>query len=589
MMTTAERLKRSLPEALQSQSLCAPYYGLLPCSKLSKIDDLSSRTRESLLAEALEYERTLLSLSALLNASAPVNLLPDDVLVKIFAEARPNRYGRTHRSWTELSLVCRHWFVVIAAAPTLWCDLEVVDSVSQLRTGLVRSMDHEIGVRVTDFGSGGWTRPVLPGLPETLDILTPHAYRLKALELSPIDDSSVSPLLTFLDTCTLPRLRSLEAQFPYDLHPGRRILTLTADRVPSLERVRISHIHVDFASNILAQLKVVDLSTSCDPDKPAMTTLETFCGLVHGLINVEELTLSLPGMRGSSPDAVVALGGKAVLAKLQRLALCSAPDIVRRILETISVPASACVALRCYDPEGDMDIQRFLPHDTTSLPHLALLDTAVITATATEGHSLKAAMKEDLDPEALEFDSLKMEYNLTPYAWAHSLLSPMTMLAGVHRLSKLEHLQVECEPQLVDEAAIWQPVLSRLPLLRTLSIVVKSEWEEDDEDLPLALWIFQALDPNDPQPLSPTGLDQRSEGALLCPELEAVYLHGLWAGTDTLVGSVRRCLDNRRRVLGREYALDDLQIELETYYGDREEYVEQLKRLQETIDEFVGS
>ncbi|KAJ3006634.1 hypothetical protein NUW54_g3864 [Trametes sanguinea] len=118
MMTTVERLKRSLPDALQSQSLCAPYYGLLPCSKLSKSDDLSSRTRESLLAEALEYERTILSLSALLNASAPVNLLPDDVLVKIFAKARANRYGRTHRSWTELSLVCRHWFVVIAAAPT---------------------------------------------------------------------------------------------------------------------------------------------------------------------------------------------------------------------------------------------------------------------------------------------------------------------------------------------------------------------------------------------------------------------------------------------------------------------------------------
>lgn len=124
-------------DPLRGARLRPPLYGLAPPDHLSMASSLLLHNKDARLqfrAILHERERELQALRVLLNSSAAINKLPQELLVAIFRELQIQ-----HTDWFDVLRVCRHWFVVGSTAATLWWTLWVSDSTNLLRMGLARS------------------------------------------------------------------------------------------------------------------------------------------------------------------------------------------------------------------------------------------------------------------------------------------------------------------------------------------------------------------------------------------------------------------------------------------------------------------
>ncbi|KAH9943582.1 hypothetical protein B0H21DRAFT_487168 [Amylocystis lapponica] len=97
-----------------------------------------------------EVEKYLRSLHTLQNSTAPVNRLPNELLVGIFhlMDPRPGytRAEAEYMRWIKLMTVCRYWHDVAVASPGLWNKIDVSNGLPFLLRGLERSQNRPLEI-----------------------------------------------------------------------------------------------------------------------------------------------------------------------------------------------------------------------------------------------------------------------------------------------------------------------------------------------------------------------------------------------------------------------------------------------------------
>ena len=91
-------------------------------------------------------------MSTTLNASAPVNGVPDELLEGIFHYVKQDS-NHSLREWLRVAAVCRRWRAVVMNAPLLWnmiqCDnFHMVGELNIVQVCLERSQHTSLSVSV---------------------------------------------------------------------------------------------------------------------------------------------------------------------------------------------------------------------------------------------------------------------------------------------------------------------------------------------------------------------------------------------------------------------------------------------------------
>ncbi|OJT09177.1 hypothetical protein TRAPUB_14387 [Trametes pubescens] len=493
---------------------------------------------------------------ALLNAGVPINQLPVELLVEIFA--RCQSVDDSSHYWTDVLRVCRHWFVVGSTAGNLWTSLKVSNSTNLLRTGLARSSAAEFGVEMICAR----THP----LPDAAAFLAPHMHRLRGLRLGRIPATTVPALVEFMDHA-MPALRHFHATG--DERALNLDLRLSPDRFPRLEDLQVSHIYVFNNLSIFPQLRTVHITgrSARVPTLKTATLLES----LRRMENVEDLVLSDLQVcdLGSSPAFVGK--GSVVLSKLRKLAVSMEGPLIKQMLSVITIPPEAAVSLSSR-VQGETvagntaNIAAMLPEDRhRGLPVLGRITEAWINTTATKHvvagctAAVPASARGEATPVLFALE-LPEDNDLGGAGGAGIGLAD---LVEVFRDSPLESVTVQTSSSIAARAD-WRDFFGALPTLRRLDFTI----------IPDALAvtpgaIFAALDPGPGDASSPTGTADEDAGSgaaaaagnlVLCPGLRRVRLHRFPANLDVLRDTVATCLENRRQRLGKpgEHALEEL-------------------------------
>lgn len=547
-----------LLDPLRTTQLHPPYYGAQALAHMPTATALHVHGRSALLARTREKELELQSMYALLNAGAPINQLPIELLVEIFTRIQeidsPGDFD-----WTYILRVCRHWFVVGSTAGKLWKNLKVVSSTNLLRTGLARSRNAEVTIDMMGLS----THP----LPDAAPFLAPHLHRLRGLRLYKVPSKIVPTLIRFMDG-VMPALRHF---FVYiDPQADELVLDFPPRRFPRLEELMVSRVYIFSDLSSFPQLRVLHF-TGCFRSTPTLKT-STFLDALRRLEKVEELILSnvrVCDLGNASPFAGM---DSVVLRKLQKLVVTNTEGpLIKQLLSAITIPSDATVSLSApFQGEtlagNPGNINAFLPEDRRCLPVLTTIVEAHIVMYSGI-HSIEGYIT--TGPRSIDTAPLDLTLEISDDGLGGDLNVGPEDIIDVFCDSTLESITLEVSSAIASQVD-WQDFFATNPTLRILDLSIM----EDDLPFPMRE-IFSALDPGDtaaPATRS-AGEDAGSGGGedtgpsadrVLCPNLRSLRLYGMEATSATFLDTAATCLENRRQKLGKpgEHALDDLRLAL---------------------------
>ncbi|KAI0367101.1 hypothetical protein BV20DRAFT_981549 [Pilatotrama ljubarskyi] len=565
-----------LPDPLRAESFSGPYYGVEPLESLPLAKALDPEIRTKLQERARRHEQELRGLYAVLNAGCRINRLPVELLVEIFAHVQG---AERAQNWLHILTVCRYWFVVVSTAPILWKNLKVQGTTNLLRTGLRRSKQAEINVEVSALCSVPFH--------DVLDILAPHAHRLRSLTLSGISQTGIAAVSLFLESYTFPALRYFEA------HLDRRIMDMfdlavsfPAERFPKVQEFDISRINIFASTSAFVQLRKLRVE-SCRGKNPELST----CMLVDAICalrNIEELELFETHVLDAGTAVISPREEKVTLSKLRRATFLTEAAVIKAILSGVIMPASANVSfaapLMAEAPEGDAESLRdLLPEDRTCLPILSHIVTAHIVSSA-DRHTIHgkaaAAAASPSSSSSLQLSLDQYTMGLVDDAgWEAIGLGDFT---DILRNAPLQTVTIECTRDCFHQAD-WPAIISDHPKLLHLKVTVFYDGEPDPI---LAELLFEGLNPAFVGTIAGVRVDGDSaEHDVPCPALESVSLAGFSAPSDAQVQTIVAHLESRRKALGEsaKQVLDTLSIQCighrdPEHYDERRAVVENALR-----------
>ncbi|KAI9068891.1 hypothetical protein FKP32DRAFT_1617984 [Trametes sanguinea] len=536
------------PDALRAEGLRGPYYSTTPAPHFSEADSSASLSRKNLLDLERQRYAEVIALRSLLNSGTTINQLPNELLVKIFMHVRCE--DLLIFSWLNLLLVCRHWFYLVATTASFWRCLLVTYSTKLLRTGLARSKGTLVDVSLP-------IAPVSEDLfSEILTLIEPHIHRLRSLDLVCAIPEATLRLCNFIDSHSIPRLRVLKLW--HASADGEILqLPLSAQRLPDLQTVSTHGFNILSSPSLFPQLRVVEVSSSFG------TTLEVaaLIKMVRNLDNIETLHLSGLISRVSAEDAVIDVAPptdhKVTLHKLRYLTMFLKASITRQLLGNIIVPSTSRVLLNALNALDQIDppsIMELLPLDkTVCLPVLSQLVSATVTI---NGWSEEVAVRGRTAPltheQLISQDSaiLFCTAQTDTTAWGEAAIHVMDPLRAIEDAVKLQALKIMCNPLSKLDAA-WEACFLAHPMLRELTVTVYY----DEPNVDGAEHIIQRLDPG------PSDEQIAGVGSVPIPDLMFLRLRGPWRITETLLATTKACLENRRRMLGKQQVLAELLVE----------------------------
>ncbi|KAI0688645.1 hypothetical protein C8T65DRAFT_700487 [Cerioporus squamosus] len=268
-----------------------PLYGLPPLQQpsgvLPQLGESPTDASRALISDRLQAVRDdieRLTLSALWNATSPINRLPNEIFSEIFltftnppdggflplwslraskqrdgpcADARP--FG-----WLPLALVCRHWWAVTRSTPQLWRTIEINEQRGRqdlLHLALQRSASATLDVTFYRAQEAVAAAPLLKS----------HAARLRKLTFPEADNAELPSLLSLLndEMPTLNRLTIYGDLVPSSTHtnptaapPGYLPVLLPPSRFRSLTYLRLSWVVISAERPIPSTLRTLSL-TGC--------------------------------------------------------------------------------------------------------------------------------------------------------------------------------------------------------------------------------------------------------------------------------------------------------------------------------------
>ncbi|KAH9942010.1 hypothetical protein B0H21DRAFT_539878 [Amylocystis lapponica] len=139
-----------------------------------------------------QVQKYLLNLKSCHNSFAPINRLPNELLVDIFSHDR-DRGKVPSMAWVRLTHVCRYWRGIALATPTLWSKV-YIDAFSKrgptlLHNHLLRSVPSKVDIVLLKAAKGNASA--------ILKDLGKHADRICRLRLRFSAASELVPFLSF--------------------------------------------------------------------------------------------------------------------------------------------------------------------------------------------------------------------------------------------------------------------------------------------------------------------------------------------------------------------------------------------------------
>ncbi|KAI1786890.1 hypothetical protein LXA43DRAFT_746560 [Ganoderma leucocontextum] len=535
---------RPVRQPSDTGDLCAQVHQRLPV-----LDPTEKATTKERSERAMAWNRTL-----------PVNRLPNELLVSIFAEVADALsaghstfyIGRHHlrTKWMKLILVCRYWRDVAYASPKLW---RVIHMRSPAHTERALALSSPATIDV----SFGYSRPNL----ENIKLLQPHAHRLRSLNLNldPACESAVIAL--FQGDGGMPALETLQLP-PYGRKAGMKDvefvdLQLTAERYPRLGSLTLAFTVAPQDIKVYTRLRNLSLrDCRCD------FSFHHFLDVLDAATNLEGLRVDsiLQRIKGDWAGSL-ATGRKPVcLRHLKSLELFHHPAVyTSRFLSHVLLSPIVSVWIVCDNDDAlEEDVMEtvaaMLPSDPAIvLPALALAKGAVVVADGSN-YSLSCSV----EPHSPEEDLIKLEIGSSLIAdWSGYLAHGVHDLLNVLPSAPLTTLSFtgDCDDV---TAETWTEIFTRYPLLDTLELV-EAEFAET---------VFAGLMAATPPPDSPVP----------CPRLRSVSMVAPFF--EEAIDVMLQCLRDRA---GKGYYLEHVRISLQgQVYEDplmETDYVPELEEL----------
>ncbi|EIW52542.1 uncharacterized protein TRAVEDRAFT_52986 [Trametes versicolor FP-101664 SS1] len=545
-----------------------PYYGLPPIKGVAMSTPFAAaKQEEELLQERRKWlELELLGTNALINACAPINKLPAEILVLVMQSVQES-YGADpigQTEWLPMLQVCRHWLALASTTPVLWRTLVAGTSLNYLRTGLARSRNATVTI--------SHTYPLLAG--EVIQLLTPHIRRLRQLTLVTMlkeDTAHVAALLRH----PLPALERFDfSVVGLPLEDQDADIELASHCLPALRHAIIKGIDIR-PSSILQQLTTLHLCNWTEEDR--MPTLDTFTRILHSCINIEELHIKNVCCRDVDSPAATDIVRTAV-SKLRWLHIDTDTRTAKHTLSVLSLPPTAHVTIRWYitdqTPAADFTLGflAVMPDDRTGL--LSLLSGLNTARVQLYHDERKLVTYADAPPDSEDSPGPTFTLSITnPDLTRRATPLLFQDVLSICALAPLEDLRIDTESYkipLID----WRAALAPFAQLRKLAILGLGRGRPGDPPCP----VISSLNPE----FAPTGTSD--EDRLVCPELRTLRVEGFDVHLQGILPGLLSMLAARKEVLGWKKALGELSLELD--YHRTDEYFEQCKTL---YTEFLGS
>ncbi|KAI0631372.1 hypothetical protein C8Q77DRAFT_1060962, partial [Trametes polyzona] len=560
------------PDPMRFATLASPYYGLSALQHMPSTAAMTKVGRAEFLSNARELEERLLAMYALLNAGAPINGLPVELLVEIFALLQRGD-GVHSTDWLCVLSVCRHWFVAGSTAAKLWRTIRVKSSTNLLRTSLARSRAAELDLRLMMHSTPD------SFLLDFVSVAGPQAHRFNRLALGPLVRECIPAFSRFMEN-SMPALRFLQvAAVGFDLDPAP-VLELPPARFPRLQELECIGFSPFSHPAIFAQLHEVAINTCHDPDLPtaavvdALRTMRSVRQLTIRDVNISEI----PGV-----SMVSGWGDRASLGKLQKLDFSVDGELMKQMLSAVVIPPSATLSLSTpYASElgaGVDSLREALPDDLESCLPVLSKTAQVHLITSHKQHRLEAYTKLRPCPRSERgTPSLSLSVSIPEGLFHFADALGIGDVRALFRDAPLQVVEITAPPADIN-GTDWGSFFDAYPKLIHFELRAIS----GDEPVGAAAF-FSALDPGDA-----SAGEGEVDTVVRCPDLQHLHLSEL-AAASTLLPVVVACLENRRRRLERLAgpALECLSLDLEGH-ADEEQYLETKAAFKERVGPLVGT
>ena len=329
---------------------------------------------------AIDKERSELAMAW--NRTLPVNQLPNELLISIFAHfanaistREPHVYLTRlypNTRWTKILIICHHWRDVACASPALWRAI-LMRSTAYTQRALALSTPATIDAHFVTC------KTIL----KNLKLLKPHTQRLRSLSFEAIGTAWKSAAITLLqndigmsalETLELPLVaRSTQEPRPDDDFAD---IHLTPERFPCLRSLTVKLTVAPENVQVYARLRKLSLDTCrCD------FSFQHFLDALAASTKLESLRLAsiLQRIQGDWVQRIAPRQRPLSLRHLKSLALLDHPPIYSsRFLSYVVLSPTASV--RICGSLGDIAEQDVTETVSALLPRNAAVNMPALAA-----------------------------------------------------------------------------------------------------------------------------------------------------------------------------------------------------------------
>ncbi|KAH9935074.1 hypothetical protein B0H21DRAFT_759397 [Amylocystis lapponica] len=373
-----------------------------------------------------QVQKYLLELKACHNSFAPINCLPNELLVNIFSHDR-DREKLHSMAWIRLTHVCRYWRGIALATPTLWSKIYLADNSDPeledvspilLHNCLLRSVPSKVDIVILKAADENAS--------DMLEDLRQHADRIRSLR---IRFGAVGELLPFL-SFRMPSLEELYLNPKHEYvkrygYPGSEeddyaeeeerdedyALDLFPGQVPRLRSLTLKGgVAIPWDPEVLSSLVHLDVSGILERrNAPIIDDLLDVLDACH---NLESLVMDGCLPTRDYDDGSTQSGRIVSCMKLRRLHLTDYARKIHLLLTHLAIPSCESMQLvaEFCNPRNNTPsvITALFPDHMLSLPIFSLVRVLDVNSGA-ETLEISAGMHPQLSepPPCLSSDAMR--------------------------------------------------------------------------------------------------------------------------------------------------------------------------------------
>ncbi|KAH9949180.1 hypothetical protein B0H21DRAFT_889979 [Amylocystis lapponica] len=434
-----------------------------PFSQLSAVDkvDLAPLSRKQrhawAISRTVQLQEYLSELQVLQTRTAPINQLPNELVVEILSHLREDK---DDMAWIRATSICRHWRSVALSTPKLWSNIHVTFTrgLSFLRACLNRARDIDVAISIDkDVGINV----------EWLRLLSSHKTNIVSMEL-PIHPVYILP--AEIDAALkfpMPKLEFLALTTRFSDHV---LLEPAAGQFPCLRSLTLDNVSLRWTPSVFSSIVSLCLANH---NNFKSSPLKTFLGAVEACPHLQSLELvEFHPDRKAVPGRLPPI----VLPQLRKLLVANhiAEDI-SFFFDLLDLPSGCNVSLECSNLNRSRSsivssIDNILPEATNRLRCFSEASYLVLSVTNQDYIEVEAGLGESpLGTGSKALFDLRMQFDGSVESPSSFFVDALDRFSRAFASSPLTALEIIGEHNHVHEQD-WRAAFVRFPLLEQLTL-----------------------------------------------------------------------------------------------------------------------